>query len=409
MLQTLKYGKTKVDFNLPDNVCQLKIKEPVSKVSPAKFESSLQKYLPPSSDAYVNVGIVVADKTRLCDYPSYLPVLVNTLTKKGATPNNITFYIAYGTHKRQSDEDSLRCYGETYNHYRFVHHNASDEAALINLGTTQRGTTVSVRKDAIKSSLLITFGAISHHYFAGFGGGRKLIFPGLAGKDAVYHNHALFLDRENKTLSEGCQPGKLNKNPIAEDLKEIDSYLPPKISIHGILNSTGKVADLIVGKNYSDFVEACEEHNNYYSSAKKEQFDLVIASCGGYPKDINFIQAHKSLHHAAAFVKDGGQLIIISKCPDGIASTSFIKYFELGSFEKAFNNLVNKYEGNGGTALSMMVKLQRISISMVTELKEELCSQIGVVKISPQKGQEIINSESGSVAFIGNASMLVRK
>jgi nickel-dependent lactate racemase len=276
------------------------------------------------------------------------------------------------------------------------------------VGVTKQGTPVTIRKDILKSSLLFTFGAISHHYFAGFGGGRKLLFPGLASRKAVYHNHGLFLDRKTRSLAKGCQPGVLEKNPLAEDLKEMDGFMPQKISIHGILNSSGKVCRLMVGNSYNDFLKACLVHDSFYRYASGDKYDLVVASSGGYPKDINFIQAHKSVHNAAAFVKNGGTLVVLSECVDGIGSNYFMKYLETGSFEAAFAMLENKYEGNGGTALSMMLKTKRIKICMVTALEDSVCEILNVQKIAEEDVQRLVSEEKGSLAVIQNASILVK-
>ena len=408
MKTSLKYGKQKIEFMVPERAEFLGIKEPEFNVDRKKFERKFLESLPQTPDKYTNVGIVVSDKTRLCGYPLYLPWVLEILQRRGAKKENIHIYIAYGTHPKQTEEESLSSYGETYRGYDFIHHDCYNEAAFTRLGTTHRGTPVKIRKDILQSSLVITFGAISHHYFAGYGGGRKLLFPGLADRKSIYANHALFLDRDKKTLAEGCQPGNLDGNPLAEDLKEIDDYLPAKISIHGILNTKGEVAELLVGNSYEDFISACKMHDSYYRSGNEQQFDMVIASSGGYPKDINFIQAHKSIHHAAAFVRDGGKLIILSECIDGIASKFFLKYLEAGSFEKAYKMLERNYEGNGGTALSMMTKTNRIQIYMMTSLEEELCGILHVTKVDVKRVQQLLDSESGSIAVIGNASLLVR-
>jgi nickel-dependent lactate racemase len=132
------------------------------------------------------------------------------------------------------------------------------------------------------------------------------------------------------------------------------------------------------------------------------------ASSGGYPKDINFIQAHKSVHHSAAFVKDGGRLIILSECFDKIGSSYFLKFLEAGSFEKAFELLEKNYEGNGGTALSMMTKTSRIRISMMTSLDNDLCRTLNVDHVNETDIQQVIEAEKGSVALIQNASLLVK-
>lgn len=404
----LKYGSRQIEISLPSKAVIPDFTEPAFDITQESFSNELLKYLPDNSARYQNVAVVVSDKTRLCGYPEYLPWLLDILKAKGAQKENIHFYIAYGTHPPQTEEESLKTYGAVYHDFHFVHHNCNDESVFETLGVTSRGTDISIRKDVLQSTLIITFGAISHHYFAGYGGGRKLLFPGLAKRKAIYQNHGLFLDRSTRALATGCQPGKLNGNPLAEDLKEIDDQFPEKISIHGIMNASGKVCSLLVGKSYTDFEAVCRIHDGYYRYSSDEQYDLVIASSGGYPKDINFIQAHKSVHHAAAFVKDGGKLIVLSECIDKIGSDYFMKFLEAGSFDAAFEMLAENYEGNGGTALSMMTKAKRIQIFMLTSLDEATCKTLGVKKIKEEDIQAEIDAEKGSIAVIRNASILVR-
>jgi lactate racemase len=404
----LKYGRERVSFVLPPSVVVPEFSEPEYSISKETFYKDLLQFLPNDTEKFHRVAIVVSDKTRLCGYPEFLPWLTEVLIQHGVKADNICFYIAYGTHPRQTEEESLSSYGQVYNNYRFVHHDCREDSVFNLLGTTSRGTPVAVRREVLNSTLLITFGSISHHYFAGYGGGRKLLFPGLASRKAIYHNHGLFLDRATRSLASGCQPGKLSGNPLAEDLREIDTYLPARISIHGIMNAAGKVCRLIIGQSYDDFVSACQVHDGYYRHTSSEQYDLVLASSGGYPKDINFIQSHKSVHHAAAFVKDGGTLIMLSECVDKIASDYFMKYLEAGSFDEAYAMLENNYEGNGGTALSMMLKTKRIRIHMFTSLDEATCTTLGVTKVTKDDVQRIISAEKGSMAVIRNASILVR-
>jgi nickel-dependent lactate racemase len=404
----LKYGKKTVELALPSDVTIPEFKEPEFSISQETFTKDLLQYLPDDPEKYNNIAVVLSDKTRLCGYPEYLPWLTEILMQKGAKKENICFYIAYGTHPRQTDEESLNSYGTVYRDFRFVHHDCTDNSAFEICGKTKRGTPVTIRKDILNNTLLLTFGAISHHYFAAYGGGRKLLFPGLAERKAVYHNHGLFLDLKSRTLATGCQPGNLEGNPLADDLKEIDSFIPPKISIHGIMNSSGKPCKLMIGNCYNDFLKACEVHDSFYRYNSQKQFDLVIASSGGYPKDINFIQAHKSVHHASAFVKDGGTLVVLLECIDKIGSNYFMKYLEAGSFEAAFLQLEKNYEGNGGTALSMMTKTKRIRILMLTSLDEDTCKTLGTGKTTEEQIQKLIDSEKGTIAVIRNASILVK-
>lgn len=404
----LKYGKQKISLPLPDRTDIFHIHEPDKKITPSLFASRLRDELERLNPDLSDISIVVGDKTRLCGYPEYLPVLLNTLENIGADPGRMTIFIAYGTHAPQTDKECLEAYGIVYQNVRFVHHDCMDDKCFVNSGKTSRGTSVLIRRDIVETGFLITFGAISHHYFAGYGGGRKLIFPGLGQKASIYHNHGLFLDRERQTLSPYCQSGVLDNNPLAEDLAEFETFCPTDLAIHGILDSQGKVCDLLPGVGTDHFRNACAEHGKHCEVAVARDYDLVIASCGGYPKDINFIQSHKTIENASKFVRNNGVLIILAECQDGVGSKTFLPWFEMGNWKNAFDRLARNYEGNGGTALSMMSKSERIRIFLVTTLGDSVCKTIGIEKISMDQVKFLVKQSTGSVAAIPNGGILVR-
>jgi len=407
-MATLAYGNSDISFPVPDNCEKLIFNEPEFSVHKEKFQASLQDLLHQLNFIPEDLAIVVSDKTRLCGYEIYLPWLLETLLRNKIKKENITFFIAYGTHPRQSDEECICTYGDLYRHYRFVHHDCVNADLFHTLGVTSRGTPITIRKDLLQKDMIITMGAISHHYFAGFGGGRKLIFPGLGEKQAIYANHSLFLNPETRKLSHYCQPGVLKYNPVAEDLLEINRRMPFHFEIHGIMDSHGQVKQFMFGTGYDDFLNACLQHDKYYKVYNNKQYDLVLASTGGYPKDINFIQSHKSVHNAAAFVKDGGQLILLAECRDGIGTSTFLPVFDKGGWDKTFDLLLKNYAGNGGTALSMMAKTMRINILMMTRLDDNICNTIDVTKVDRLQTVNIIEQTKGTMAVIENASMLVK-
>jgi nickel-dependent lactate racemase len=404
----LKYGRQTIPLLLPEQADIFQIQEPDQKITASLFASRLAEELERLHPDLSDVSIVVGDKTRLCGYPEYLPVLVKTLENFGADRNQMTVFIAYGTHAPQSDDECRAAYGDIWGNLRFIHHDCMDERRFSNLGQTARGTWVRIRKDIIDTTFLVTFGAISHHYFAGYGGGRKLIFPGLGHRDSIYHNHGLFLDRKRRTLSAFCRSGVLDNNPLAEDLAEFETFRPADLAVHGILDSKGRVCDLLPGSGPDHFRNACAVHGINCEINAPKDYGLVVASCGGFPKDINFIQSHKAIENASKFVQNSGTLIVLAQCPDGIGSTTFLPWFEIGKWEKAFDKLAKRYEGNGGTALSMMAKLKRIRILMVTELSDSVCKIIGVEKISLDQVKMFVNGSGGSLAAIPNAGMLVK-
>lgn len=404
---TLHYGRDSREWAIPATARLLEIREPPHTFTPRSFQEDLAAVLP-DTIAEGPVAIVVADKTRRCAYPVILPLVLATLMERGIQRQQIMFYIAYGTHAPQSPEESLATYGTTFQDYPFVHHRCDQTDLFVELGSTKRGTPVRIRKDLVSAGLIITIGAISHHYFAGFGGGRKLLFPGLGERRAIYDNHRLFLDTAGQGLHPGCRAGQLLGNPIAEDLAEIHAMLPPHVAIHGLPDSQGAMASFRLGRSYEDFLEACRQHDSQYRTDNDGLYDLVLASAGGYPKDINMIQTHKAIDNAAAFVRDNGTLIMLAECADGLGSTTFLPYFAMGGSHAALTHLACHYSGNGGTALALMAKTKRITIRLMTALDHALCQRLGLAPINSEEIQELLSNDQSAIAVIRNSSMLIR-
>ncbi len=405
----IPYGSDKLPLFCPQNRTLLQVQEPEKNVSPSLFQEQLKNYLQIQPLDLHKTCIVVADKTRLCGYPEYLPLLIDTLAEAGMDTNALKIIIAYGTHPPQTKEECIEAYGEIYEQYNFIHHDCTQTGDFVDMGSTRRGTPIRFRKDLVSASAVITMGAVCHHYFAGYGGGRKLIFPGCGEREAIYTNHGLYLNKQSRMLSPGCQPGNFDDNPLAEDLFEVEEKLPAHLAIHGIIDSHGTLSELLVGNSKDTFKAACRRHGKN-CEVQSSAFDCLIASCGGFPKDINFIQAHKAIHNAAMFVKDGGLLLLYTECRDAIGSKTFLPWFEKESFESAFEELSEHYEGNGGTALAMMTKLQRIRIGLVTSIDEALCKKIGVEKWQHNQVNDHLTSldRSQSLGIIPNASLLVK-
>jgi nickel-dependent lactate racemase len=403
----LRYGRSTVELAVPAAAELLEPQEPALTLDRDSFRAGLAAELPeplPSG----RIVVVVADKTRLCGYPTVLPWLVELLAERGAGPERIVFLIAYGVHSRQSEAESLVAYGPVYRLYPFVHHDCDDQNAFVDLGRTGRGTPARVRRELVEADLVLTVGAISHHYFAGFGGGRKLLFPGLGERRAILANHRLFLDPATRTLHPNCCAGRMAGNPLAEDLDEIARLLPRPLSVHGLLDSSGALVACRIGRGSDAFVRACREHDCCFRAPGNRRYDLVVASAGGYPKDINLIQAHKAMDNAAGFVRDGGTLVLLAECADGVGSDGFLPFFDLGGREQAFDQLVRDYSGNGGTALALMAKNERIRIRLLTGLDPCICQRIGVQPITIAQAEQLLRAKAESSAVIANASLLVR-
>jgi nickel-dependent lactate racemase len=264
------------------------------------------------------VAIVVSDETRLCYTDQFLPVIVQELNDKGIPDSDIDIVIATGTHRAQTSEEDILVLGEAIvKRFRVHQHDCRDTENLVYMGTTSRGNKVYINKVVANADIVIATGAVTLHPMAGFGGGRKAIVPGVAGLDTINHNHVLALAEKP---GDGCNPNvttaKLEGNPFHEDLMECVEFIDPDFLLDVVLTSEGGLYEVVAGNWKTAFYKGCKDLLEISGIPIREQADVVIASGGGYPKDINLYQGTKSHMNVDAAVKPGGIAIIMLECPD---------------------------------------------------------------------------------------------
>lgn len=270
------------------------------------------------------VAIAINDKTRPVPHDILLPPLMDAMHVAGIAPEAVTFYIATGTHLPMPREEFSRVLPEEIvARYNVESHNCDDESNLISLGMTQRGTPVYANRRFTKSDLKIVVGNIEPHHFAGFSGGYKTASIGLGGRQTINANHTMLIEP-------GAQIAHFEGNPLREDLDEAGDLIGVHFALNAVLNSDLKIVHALFGAP-----RAVELAGIPLSRAVcqlppsgMQPYDLVIASVGGMPKDINFYQAQKALTHAALFVREGGIIILAAACPEGSGSQSYEAFMQ---------------------------------------------------------------------------------
>ena len=242
------------------------------------------------------IAIVVSDETRLCYTDQFLPVIVQELNDKGIPDSDIDIVIATGTHRAQTPEEDILVLGEAMvKRFRMHQHDCRDKSNLVYKGTTSRGNKVYINKIVANADKIIATGAVTLHPMAGFGGGRKAIVPGVAGLETINRNHVLALAEKP---GDGCNPdvttAKLEGNPFHEDLMECVEFVNPDFLLNVVLTSEGGLYEVVAGNWKTAFYQGCKDLLEISGIPVKEQADVVIASGGGYPKDINLYQGTKT-------------------------------------------------------------------------------------------------------------------
>lgn len=383
----LGYGKSHIDFEYDENRFEvLGDRQGMHALSDAEIGERLDSPIDsPNLEEIVNPGesvlIVVPDATRRSASGQIVNLLVRRLIANGTMPHDIRCIFATGIHRAVTNEEAQTILTPFINQrIKTLHHGPRDLVSLAQFGETNHGTPIELNRALKEHDHVITIGSVGFHYFAGFTGGRKLICPGLASSRTISASHKLAFDFEQKTRREGVGTGLLGGNAVHEEFMEIVEKCPPSFSINTIVNRDGNAAEIFAGNWKTAHQKACEFYAEKNTVAIAKKREVVVVSCGGGPFDINMIQAHKALDAAANACVDGGTIIWLAECSEGMGRADFLKWFEAENSGALAEKLCEGYQVNGQTAWALLKKAERFRIRIITNLTQEETRQMQLQK-----------------------------
>ncbi len=322
-----------------------------------------------------SVGIAINDKTRPVPHPNPVISLLNHLESLGFEQKSIKLFIGSGTHKPMAKDEFENILPKSIvENYEIIAHNC-DDSPMVDLGKTKFNTPIKINRDFHSCELKIAVGNIEPHHFMGFSGGVKTAAIGLAGRETITANHAML-------IHDMAQSGIYHRNPLRQEIEEIGEKIKIDFCLGSILDEDKHILQIYFGPPNLVMLEAIPFIRNIFGAEVSAPFDLVIASPGGYPKDINFYQAEKGLTHAARITKDGGCVILLADCTEGSGSIAYEEYIS-----KAGSNLEIIDQFNSGffeigphKAFQIAREAERINIVLVSEVPSE---QVKLWKLTP--------------------------
>lgn len=326
---TLPYGTQTVTLSLPDQF-QVDLIEPAYYPPAPDPLAVVQAALASPVDGVAlethrgarSVAIAINDKTRPVPHETILPPLLDALNTMGVANDAVTFYIATGTHLPMPPEEFERIVPQwVCEKYRIISHNINDISNLMRLGITSRGSEVWVNRKYYASDLKIVVGNIEPHHFAGFSGGYKTAAIGLGGRETINHNHAM--------LSEPyAQIAEYDRNPLRQDIEEMGDQIGVHFALNVVMNNDKQIAAAVSGSPRAVMQAGIPISRRVCQTSASGGYDLVVASVGGAPKDINFYQSEKAATHASLFTRDGGVILLVAACPEGTGSLGYEQFME---------------------------------------------------------------------------------
>lgn len=373
----LKYGNSLVSFDFDENrfdvLGNLKQAARLNDVEiGAKLDNPIDS--PPIEEIVSpdeTVLIVVPDATRRTASGQIVNLLVRRLIANGTMPHDIRIIFATGIHRAVTEDEKQTILTQfIWQRIKTLDHNPRDLAQIVRLGETESGIPIELNRALVEHDKIIIVGGISFHYFAGFTGGRKLICPGLASSRTIAATHKLAFDCERKARREWVDTGILDGNAVHEAFVEVVSKLPPSFAVNTIVNDAGEAVDVFCGDWILSHRRACEVYAREHTIEIAEKRDFVVASCGGFPHDINMIQAHKTLDAASRLCADGGTIALLAECADGLGRNDFLNWFEAENSGKLAEKLCESYQVNGQTAWNLLRIAEKFNVRIITSLPE---------------------------------------
>jgi nickel-dependent lactate racemase len=381
----VKYGSTSFSLDLPPEhlagVIQPSV--PGSAASPEEIITTALDACQPAISSFrpgEKTVIVASDITRYSGSEVYLPLLVERLNRQGVPDRDLEILIALGIHRAQTPHEHEKILGTLYGRIRVQDHDCDNPAQLVSIGRTSNGIDVRINRTAVEAERLILTGVIGFHYFAGYGGGRKSVLPGIASRQACMASHFAVLNPgQGSGKNQRAVTGNLDNNPVHQAMTEACALAAPDFILNTVLAPDKRIIAAFAGHWHTAHEEGCRYYREHFSYPLRTKADLVVVSCGGFPKDINLIQAHKSMEYAAQALKDGGVMILLAECRDGFGNATFFNWFRhkrLDEFEAA---LREKYEINGQTAYSVLQKARRYRIILVSKFPGPQVEEMGML------------------------------
>lgn len=413
---SLPYGSSDYQFNLPTDDYIVDILNPrQTPVTGPGSDKKVEKALsfPLGSVESLNtvtrntrVAITINDKTRPVPNAVLLKPLISKLNLMGVPDTNITLFIASGTHvPMEPEEFNLLLPYEIYCRFRILPHDCDDDSNLCEIGKTSRGTPVSVNREFYNNDLKIVVGDIELHHFAGYSGGVKSGAIGMCSRLTINTNHQWLMDKNSRM-------GEFDHNPLRQDIEEIGRMIDIHLALNAVLNEEKEILAVFFGDPVQVMQEGIKVVNDISRVEIDEKYDVVIASAGGYPKDINLYQSQKAMTHASFFCKHNGTILLFAECREGVGSNGYLEFMkEVTTIDEVFDKFSHQgFSVGPHKALQIARILENHHIYLYSSLSEDQVNRLLLVPFNKGIFQSLLEemiSKQRSIAVLPHATACI--
>ncbi len=336
------------------------------------------------------VAIAIEDATRPVPNALLLDGVMAELEAGGLTPQQVVAIVATGLHRPMTEEEMARALGRWFGVVACENHDANDPQRLTPLGTTSLGTAISLNRSFLEADLRITTGDVEYHQFCGYGGGVKCVYPGLADAAAIRTNHS-------RMDLLGTGPGRLDGNPVRQEIDEVGHRAGVCFNVGVALDAEHRIVAVRAGDPHLSFREACRFIDEMYAVEVPRRANLVLASPGGHPKDLDLYQSQKAIEAATQVVEPGANVLVTARCQEGSGSKLFETWMqEAYTADDIVRRIRESFIMGGHKAYQIAREVQRANVHLYSEIPPGRVRSwmMTPVRSTPDIDQLIARSES---------------
>jgi lactate racemase len=326
------------------------------------------------------IALIADDNTRPTPVDRIIPILLRILNRAVIPDSQIEIIIASGTHRPMTSADIERKYGpEVISRVSIFPHDYKNNQNLVNFGVTRRGTSIWVNRRVVEADFRLAIGNIVPHHPAGWSGGAKTVLPGVGGEDTVAQMHLL----GSRHPALGVVDSEMRR-----EMEDFAGVIGLNFILNSVLNRDGALVGAVAGHYIEAHRAGVELSRKVYGLAIPDLADLTISSTA--PVDFDFFQGDKGITSAECSTCQGGEILLVSGCLEGISPS----HPELANFVGKMTNaqiwdLLEKHTPvdplTAAEAIVINDIFQKMKISIVTHgLSSELCQSMGMTYISPE-------------------------
>ena len=316
------------------------------------------------------IAIIVSDITRPCPTSTLLPFVLEELSCAGVSNEDIMIVFGVGSHRKHTEEEKEALVGpEIYREFRCVD---SDVTKVAYLGETRRGTPVEVFVPVAQANLKIVLGNFEFHYFVGYSGGVKGAIPGVASLRTIQANHSLMVEPN-------AVAGHYEDNPVRQDIEEAGAMLGIDFVLNVVLDADFNIVAAVAGDPLKSHTVGRKILNAQNMVDLNDYADVVVVSAGGYPKDIDLYQSQKALDNARLAVRQGGVIVLVAECRDGMGHGTFADWMTAGHTpDQLIQRIRDNFVLGGHKAAAIALTMKQADIYLVSSFADEQVKRMGL-------------------------------